>query len=68
MPGNDDAEPWQKSSEQEVKYIPLQAKTGDLAVYLRKQAITIRFNEQQYVIVPHSAILLVYRDEDLFID
>jgi co-chaperonin GroES (HSP10) len=61
-----DAEPWQRSSGETVHYIPLQARPGDLAIYLRKHAITVRFNEQNYVVVPHSAILLLYRDEGLF--
>ena len=49
-----------------MKYIPLQAKNGDLAVYMRKQAIAIQFNDQQYVIVPQHAILMLYRDDGLF--
>jgi co-chaperonin GroES (HSP10) len=52
--------------EEEVKYIPLQAKIGDLAVYIRKQAIAIQFNDQHYVIVPQHAILMLYRDDGLF--
>lgn len=52
--------------EEEVRYIPLQAKIGDLAVYLRKQAIAIQFNDQTYVIVPQHAILMLYRDDGLF--
>ena len=55
-----------KVAEEEVKYIPLQAKNGDLAVYMRKQAIAIQFNDQQYVIVPQHAILMLYRDDGLF--
>lgn len=54
--------------EEEVKYIPLQAKIGDLAVYVRKQAIAIQFNDQRYVIVPQHAILMLYRDDGLFED
>lgn len=66
MPSQSEDEPWKHSEQEEVRYIPLQAKTGDLAVYLRKQAITITFNDQNYVIVPQHAILMLYRDDGLF--
>lgn len=60
-----DAEPW-KEPMKRVQYIPLQASEGDLAVYLSKQAYEITFNNEKYVIVTQSAVLLVIRDEDLF--
>jgi co-chaperonin GroES (HSP10) len=58
-------EPWKNSAE-EVKYVPLQPKTGDLAVYLQKSGYEIEFKKERYVIVPHSAILLLIRDSSLF--
>lgn len=58
-------EPWKDKSEQ-VKYVPLQAKEGDLAIYLQKNGHTIEFNNEEYVIIPQSAILLLIRDESLF--
>ncbi len=58
-------EPW-KDHGDEVKYVPLQAKEGDLAVYLQKSGYIIEFNSEKYVIVPHSAILMLIRDENLF--
>jgi co-chaperonin GroES (HSP10) len=58
-------EPWKNKSD-EVRYVPLQAKEGDLAVYLQKSAYEIEFNKEKYLIVPHSAILLLIRDEGLF--
>ena len=61
----DDDEPWKGRSE-EAKYVPLQPKEGDLAVYLQKAGYEIEFNKEKYVIVPHSAILLLIRDEELF--
>ena len=64
LASNQEQESWK--IEEEVKYIPLQAKIGDLAVYLRKQAIAIQFNDQRYVIVPQHAILMLYRDDGLF--
>jgi len=66
LASNQEQESWM--IEDEIKYIPLQAKIGDLAVYLRKQAIAIQFNDQHYVIVPQHALLMLYRDDGLFED
>jgi chaperonin GroES len=59
-------EPW-KAGEDKVKYIPLQAREGDLAIYLQNNAYEISYDGQKYFIVPQSAILLLVRDEDLFL-
>ena len=61
----DEHEVWEKK-EGEVHYLPLQAKEGDLAVYLQNSAYEINFNDEKYLIVPHSAILMLIRDEVLF--
>ena len=61
----DEHEVWEKK-EGEVHYLPLQAKEGDLAVYLKNSAYEINFNDEKYLIVPHSAILMLIRDEGLF--
>lgn len=58
-------EVWKKK-EEEVHYLPLQAREGDLAVYLQNAAYEIIFNEEKYLIVPHSAILMIIRDDGLF--
>ena len=58
-------EPWKDHSDG-VKYVPLQPKEGDLAIYLQKSGYEIEFNNEKYVIIPHSAILMLIRDEDLF--
>jgi co-chaperonin GroES (HSP10) len=58
-----DDEPW-KESANKVKYIPLQAREGDLAIFLRKEAVEIEFDKEKYLIVPQSAILLLIRNED----
>jgi chaperonin GroES len=64
--GNTDAdEPW-KNQNEEIKYVPLQPKEGDVAVYLQNSAYEIEFRKEKYVIVPHAAILLLIRDEELF--
>ncbi len=58
-------EPWKKQ-EDEVQYVPLQPKEGDLAIYIQNNSFEIVFKNEKYVIVPHSAILMLIRDEDLF--
>ncbi len=66
IPSVSDAdEPWKNRSD-EPKYVPLQPKVGDQAVYLQNSAIEIEFNKEKYIVVPHSAILLLLRDEGLF--
>ncbi len=57
-------EPWKENNDK-VKYIPLQAKEGDLAIFLRKEAIEIEFDGEKFLIVPQSAILLLIREEDI---
>ncbi|MDY0083555.1 MAG: co-chaperone GroES family protein, partial [Ignavibacteriaceae bacterium] len=56
-------EPW-KQNEEQVKYIPLQAKEGDLAIFLRKEAFEIEFEKEKLLIVPNPAILLLIRNDD----
>ena len=60
----DEDEPWKEN--QETRYIPLQGKEGDFALYLRKDAIDIELDKQKMVIVPQSGILLLIRDDELF--
>lgn len=58
-------ESWKKADEQ-IKYIPLQAKEGDLAIFLQKGTIEILFDDEKYFIVSQNSILLLVRDEELF--
>lgn len=58
-------EPW-KTGGEEPKYVPLQAKEGDLAVYMQNSVIDIEFNKEKYVVVSQSSLLLLMRDEGLF--
>jgi chaperonin GroES len=62
---NDVDEPWKDKSD-DVKYVPLQLKEGDLAVFLQNSGYEIEFKNEKYIIVPHSAILMLIRDESLF--
>lgn len=58
-------EAWNPDEQEEVRYIPLQAKPGDLAIYLQRDAIEIIYHGERYFIVPQSAILMLVREEDL---
>ena len=59
-----ESEPW-KNEEEQVKYVPLQAKEGDLALFLLSGATEVVYEGEKYFIVPQSAILLLERDEEL---
>lgn len=58
-------EAW-KAEDDKVKYIPLQAKEGDLAIFLQNGAIEVIYENEKYFIVPQSSILMLEREEDLF--
>jgi co-chaperonin GroES (HSP10) len=64
-----DQEPW-KIGGNEPKYVPLQARIGDYAIFFRRAAVEITFEGDRYLVVPQAAILTLVResheeDEDL---
>lgn len=59
-PDYSDAEPWAAEGSP-VRYLPLQAQVGDLALFLRKEAIEVEYAGEAYLIVPHAAVLLLVR-------
>jgi len=59
---NFEDEPWSTSKEA-IKYVPLQAEEGDYAIFMRSQGIEIEFENESYIIVPQSGILLLVRNE-----
>ena len=61
-PNYTEDEPW-ASPKDPMKYIPLQAREGDYAIFLRDQGIEVEFEEQRYLIVPQSAVLMLVRNE-----
>ncbi len=65
MPVTADDESWKKT-EDKIRYIPLQAKEGDLAIFLQRDAIEVIYKNEKYFIIPQHSILLLERDEDLF--
>ncbi len=54
-----------KAKEDQIKYLPLQAQEGDLAIFLQKGAIEVIYEDEKYFIVPQSSILMLEREEDL---
>lgn len=58
-----DEEAW-KPSEEKVKYVPLQAKEGDLAIFLSSSATEVMYENEKYYIVAQNAILMLEREED----
>jgi chaperonin GroES len=62
MPLEDES--W-KGEEEQVKYVPLQAREGDLAIFLLSGATEVMYEQEKYYIVPQSAILLLEREENL---
>lgn len=61
LPSMEEGEPWKVQNGS--RYLPLQVVPGDLALFLQKNAIEIKYGGEKYFIVPQSAILLVERDE-----
>jgi len=63
MPADED-DLW-KGKKDSVKYLPLQAHEGDLAIFLQKGAIEVMYENEKYFIVPQASILMLEREEDL---
>jgi len=56
-------EPWRVGgSNREARYVPMQARVGDFALFFRKAAVEITFENEQYLVVPQAAILALVRD------
>jgi chaperonin GroES len=60
-PKDMDDEPW-KASTGETQHVPMQARIGDHAIFLRKAAIEIKYEDKTYLVVPQAAILVLLRD------
>jgi co-chaperonin GroES (HSP10) len=57
-------EPWRRRREGEGgRYVPLQARVGDFALFLRAAAVEITYEGEDFLIVPNSAILVLLREE-----
>jgi chaperonin GroES len=56
-----DSEPW-KISAGEAKYMPVQARVGDYAIFFRRAAVEITFEDRKYLVVPLAALLVLVRE------
>lgn len=56
-----DDEPW-KISSGEARYLPVQARVGDYALFFRRAAVEITFEGKSYLVVPQAAILVLIRE------
>ncbi len=55
-------EPWRIGSTKETKHVPMQAQVGDYAIFFRKAAVEITFENERYLVVPQAAILALSRE------
>jgi chaperonin GroES len=60
--GSLDEEPWRIDA-RETKNRGMQARVGDHAIFFRKAAVEISFEENKYLVVPQAAILVLIRDD-----
>ncbi|HEY2852948.1 MAG TPA: co-chaperone GroES family protein [Gemmatimonadaceae bacterium] len=61
-PDSNTDEPWRMTS-RETRFLPMQARPGDYALFFRKAAVEITFEGDRYLVVPQAAILALVRDE-----
>lgn len=59
-PEYSESETWKEGTP--VRYLPLQAEPGDYAFFVREKAIELRYEDTDYLIVPHQAILALLRE------
>ena len=57
-----DEEPW-RADEKVPRFRPMQARVGDHAIFFRKAAVEISFEDKRYLVVPQAAILVLVRDD-----
>lgn len=62
-PADLDDEPW-KITGDDTRYVPMQARVGDFALFFRKAAVEISYEGDKYLVVPQAAILVLVRDAD----
>jgi chaperonin GroES len=66
-PRDMDDEPW-KANTAPAQHVPMQAHIGDHAIFLRKAAIEIKYEQNTYLVVPQAAILVLLRDSGEILD
>jgi len=59
-----DEEPW-KIGGGEARFLPVQARVGDYAIFFRRAAVEITFEGDKYLVVPQAAVLALVRPEQI---
>ncbi len=54
-------EPWKIGTGRLPRYVPMQARVGDYALFFRKASVEITFEGTKYLVVPLAAILVLVR-------
>jgi co-chaperonin GroES (HSP10) len=60
FPSDPGDEPW-RTEEPRTQRIPMEARIGDYALFLRSAATEIVYEGQKYLVVPQGAILVLLR-------
>lgn len=55
-------EPWRITGPKETRHVPMQARVGDYALFFRKAAVEITFENERYLVVPQAALLALSRE------
>ena len=65
LSGDAGDEPWRVGERsRETRYVPMQARAGDYALFFRKAAVEITFETERFLVVPQAAILALVRDSE----
>lgn len=59
-----DEEPWRIGSG-EARYMPVQARKDDYAIFFRRAAVEITFEGTKYLVVPQAAVLVLVRENEV---
>ena len=61
-PGETSDEPW-RTAPRATRFLPMQARVGDYALFFRRAAVEITFEGERYLVIPQTAILALVREE-----
>lgn len=57
-------EPWKIPTESGRRFVPMEARPGDYALFFRKASVEISFKNEKYLVVPLAAVLVLVRPDD----
>lgn len=61
-PPHEEHEPW-KEGYRAPRFLPMQVQVDDHVLFFRKAAIEITFEDEQFLVVPYGAILVLVRGD-----